>query len=1088
MSARHLVSTVSLFVCLLAGGAASAATLSGQAFCGSAGMDGAQLELILDATQQSAGVVTTASDGSYSIDVPVGIYDIAVTPPAGSGCSAEVVQNKEIPGNLTYQIVLFLPGPQTVQVTGTVTVNGAPVPNAYVSFSAPGSNASAATDADGRYTVSLTTGVYRVNYEIYGEQGSTVPGYVQCRRFDLPINAAAVIDLELPVVTVGGTVTGDQSGDPLAALSVSANSYRELADGYCNGYGDGTTNAAGVYGPIYLLGGGELSVSTPSVSGSLDAASATVNAPPTGSVTVDLQPHELVSVTVSGTVTGHDGEPLPDVYVSYSRSGQNFSVTTDEDGFYTLNPTPGTYRVNVEIYASSATFPSYVQCRRFDVVIDGDGATIDFALPTVALTGTVSGQPSGAPVPGMSVSISSYLELSDGYCNGYADGTTIADGSYGPIYVLAAAETSVSTPSVSGSYDAASVTVVAPASGGFVADLTPTELQTFEVVGSVKVGGVPLPNAYVSWSRSGQNFSTTTDENGMYNVSATPGSYRINVEFYGEAGSGLPSYMQCRQFDVVVDGPLTVVLDIPSARVDGTVSSSTAIPIAGVNVDTSSYAELTDGYCNAYDSRSSDSDGHYTLSVLLGDTSFQFTPPSGSGYVNASVNSVVTGDFEQQVVLQLPDIVPPTITAGPFVIHNSDTSVSIQWATNELTDAKLDYEVGTEVTGAALTVTSATLSTNHIVTLSGLLPETEYAFRVTSKDSGNNSVQSDVGTFVTIPTPGDIDPPAFLSGPTVTFLAPTSAVVVWKTNEPADSVTTFGLAGATRDRTVTSGAFVLDHSAALTGLSPETSYDVVVASTDPDGNGPTASGVLTFTTPAAADTTPPEISGLRTECVTESKMAVCWETSEPATSNLSVKNTGSGATANLSQSGYVTTRCMAVTGLAADTEYAVNVSSADGGFNSASAGPLVQRTAASADDGAPVVSGFVATYLSATSARIVWETDVASSTFVRYGASEDALTGTAGDLAGSTTHHEVVLTGLPAGGLTFVKASSSDPCGREGVAGPTLVVDVDECGDDALNDCDANATCENTVGSYVCTCDDGWDGDGTSCADVDECA
>ena len=54
--------------------------------------------------------------------------------------------------------------------------------------------------------------------------------------------------------------------------------------------------------------------------------------PSRSSVKLPAPGYELVSVTVSGTVTGHDGEPLPDVYVSYSRSGQNFSVTTDEDG------------------------------------------------------------------------------------------------------------------------------------------------------------------------------------------------------------------------------------------------------------------------------------------------------------------------------------------------------------------------------------------------------------------------------------------------------------------------------------------------------------------------------------------------------------------------------------------------------------------------------------------------------------------------------------------------------------------------------------------------------------------------------------
>ncbi len=47
-------------------------------------------------------------------------------------------------------------------------------------------------------------------------------------------------------------------------------------------------------------------------------------------------------------------------------------------------------------------------------------------------------------------------------------------------------------------------------------------------------------------------------------------------------------------------------------------------------------------------------------------------------------------------------------------------------------------------------------------------------------------------------------------------------------------------------------------------------------------------------------------------------------------------------------------------------------------------------------------------------------------------------------------------------------------------------VDIDEC---ALNtdSCDANAACGNTAGGHVCTCTDGWEGDGKTCANINEC-
>ena len=41
-----------------------------------------------------------------------------------------------------------------------------------------------------------------------------------------------------------------------------------------------------------------------------------------------------------------------------------------------------------------------------------------------------------------------------------------------------------------------------------------------------------------------------------------------------------------------------------------------------------------------------------------------------------------------------------------------------------------------------------------------------------------------------------------------------------------------------------------------------------------------------------------------------------------------------------------------------------------------------------------------------------------------------------------------------------------------------MVVDVDEC---LFQPCDSNATCFNTIGSFICTCDEGFTGNGSQC-------
>ena len=44
-----------------------------------------------------------------------------------------------------------------------------------------------------------------------------------------------------------------------------------------------------------------------------------------------------------------------------------------------------------------------------------------------------------------------------------------------------------------------------------------------------------------------------------------------------------------------------------------------------------------------------------------------------------------------------------------------------------------------------------------------------------------------------------------------------------------------------------------------------------------------------------------------------------------------------------------------------------------------------------------------------------------------------------------------------------------------------ITLDIDECADSNLNNCDTDATCTNTDGSYQCACNIGYAGDGTTC-------
>ena len=51
-----------------------------------------------------------------------------------------------------------------------------------------------------------------------------------------------------------------------------------------------------------------------------------------------------------------------------------------------------------------------------------------------------------------------------------------------------------------------------------------------------------------------------------------------------------------------------------------------------------------------------------------------------------------------------------------------------------------------------------------------------------------------------------------------------------------------------------------------------------------------------------------------------------------------------------------------------------------------------------------------------------------------------------------------------------------------------LIAEINECLEESLNECDENAVCENTEGSYTCTCNAPLEGDGKTCEHPDPTA
>lgn len=99
---------------------------------------------------------------------------------------------------------------------------------------------------------------------------------------------------------------------------------------------------------------------------------------------------------------------------------------------------------------------------------------------------------------------------------------------------------------------------------------------------------------------------------------------------------------------------------------------------------------------------------------------------------------------------------PPADITAPIIsgiaISASSTSADISWTTNEAATSKAYYSTISPldlISTSTLLISTLTLSTNHLLNLSGLTASSTYYFAVESKDMANNIATSTEQSFIT---------------------------------------------------------------------------------------------------------------------------------------------------------------------------------------------------------------------------------------------------------------------------------------------------------------------------------------------------
>jgi hypothetical protein len=271
------------------------------------------------------------------------------------------------------------------------------------------------------------------------------------------------------------------------------------------------------------------------------------------------------------------------------------------------------------------------------------------------------------------------------------------------------------------------------------------------------------------------------------------------------------------------------------------------------------------------------------------------------------------------------------------------------------------------------------------------------------------------------------------SGVSTSSITQNSAVITWQTNKPSDSQVDYGTTTAYGSGSPANSSLVTSHSVTLTGLSASTTYDYQIRSQDAGGSV-VVLGNYSFKTTAAADTTPPTISGVASSGVSSNAATISWTTNEASDTQVQYGTTAAYGSSTTLNTALVTSHTASLSGLIASTTYHYRVKSKDAAGNMATSGDFTFATTATPDTTPPTISGVASSGVSSTAVTIAWTTNEASDTQVEYGTTTAYGSSTALNTA-MVTAHSTALSGLTASTTYHYRVKSKDAAGNLATSG-----------------------------------------------------
>ena len=301
-------------------------------------------------------------------------------------------------------------------------------------------------------------------------------------------------------------------------------------------------------------------------------------------------------------------------------------------------------------------------------------------------------------------------------------------------------------------------------------------------------------------------------------------------------------------------------------------------------------------------------------------------------------------------------------TTAPILSNIASTAGKVQaeirWNTNEYADSVVFWGTSSSVdtSDSANKTTNTRLTKTHQVLIKNLASDTTYYYIVRSKDVAGNQSLSGVNSFKT-KVASTTDTAAPVISTVVTTVGTSTINVGWKTNENTTDRVYYSTSlpvtpNASSTSSVSNASSTKIHSLALSGLAANTTYYLVIESTDTAGNVSTSAtfSAKTNALPVVVDTTAPILSSIAS-ITGASTSTISWITDEVSTSKVFYSTStpldiASSTTQSVLNSGPVTSHSIDLSNLATSTTYYFKVQSVDASGNTATSNEFSATTLA----------------------------------------------------------------------------------------------------------------------------------------------